>query len=402
MDMAFTAADEAWRDEVRSFVAENLPPGVAHKVHNGFAVSRGEIMDWHARLYEKRWVAPNWPAEWGGPDPQWTVNQKYIYDEEASLAGAPRLILFGITMCGPVLMRFGTDEQKNDFLPKILSGERTFCQGYSEPGSGSDLASLKMKAERDGDDFVLNGQKIWTTSAHMADWIFCLVRTSSTGKRQEGITFILVDMATPGIEVKPLITIEGTREVNEVFFTDVRVPGANVVGEVDDGWSVAKYLLGHERMGGGALGGLKKSLEQLKKIAREEPGDGDTTMARDPAFGRKVSEVEIELMTLEVQMLRLLSKMSADAEMGLEASMIKIRRSEIIQRLAELKMEAVGNYANPFVLAALEQGWNEEPIGGRDYINALVAQYFNNRKQSIFAGSNEIQRNIIAKRVLEL
>jgi alkylation response protein AidB-like acyl-CoA dehydrogenase len=402
MDMAFDAKDEAWREEVRSFMRENLPPDVAHKVHNGFGVSKPEIMDWHAKLYAKRWVAPNWPAQWGGPDPAWTVTQKYIYDEEASLAGAPRLILFGITMCGPVLMRYGTDEQKNEFLPKIVAGERIFCQGYSEPGSGSDLASLKMKAERDGDHFVLNGQKIWTTSAHMADWIFCLVRTSNTGKRQEGITFILVDMATPGVTVKPLITIEGTREVNEVFFDDVRVPATNVIGEVDDGWSVAKYLLGHERMGGGALGGLKKSLEQLKKIAREEPTGGDGALIDDSAFAAKVYETEIELTTLEVQMLRLLSKMSADREMGLEASMIKIRRSEIIQRLAELKMEAVGYYANPFVLGAMEQGWNEEPIGGADYINALAAQYFNNRKQSIFAGSNEIQHNIIAKRVLGL
>ena len=402
MDMAFTAEDEAWREEVRTFMRENLSPQVAHKVHNGFAVSREEIREWHTKMYEKRWVAPNWPAEWGGPDPAWTVNQKYIFDEESTLAGAPRLIMFGITMCGPVLMRYGTEEQKNEFLPKIVSGERTFCQGYSEPGSGSDLASLKMRAERDGDDFVLNGQKIWTTSAHMADWIFCLVRTSNTGKRQEGITFILVDMNTPGLEVKPLITIEGTREVNEVFFTDVRVPAANVIGEVDDGWSVAKYLLGHERMGGGALGGLKKSMEQLKKIAKEEPDGMGSSLAEQSDFSSKMSEVEIELMTLEVQMLRLLSKMSADAEMGLEASMIKIRRSEIIQRLSELKMQAVGYYANPFVLGALEQGWNEEPIGGADYINALAAQYFNNRKHSIFAGSNEIQHNIIAKRVLGL
>ncbi len=402
MDMAFAPEDEAWREEVRAFMRDNLPAVVAHKVHNGFAVAREEIRDWHTKLHKQRWVVPNWPPEWGGPDPAWTVTQKYIYDEEATLAGAPRLISFGITMCGPVLMRYGTDEQKNDFLPKIASGEWTFCQGYSEPGSGSDLASLKMKAERDGDDFMLNGQKIWTTSAHMADWIFCLVRTSVREKRQEGITFILVDMNTPGLEVKPLITIEGTREVNQVFFTDVRVPAANVIGEVDDGWSVAKYLLGHERMGGGALGGLKKSLEQLKKIAREEDGDSDSKLIDDPAFARKISEVDIELMTLEVQMLRLLSKMSADAEMGLEASMIKIRRSEIIQRLSELKMEAVGYYANPFVLGALEQGWNEEPIGGADYINALAAQYFNNRKHSIFAGSNEIQHNIIAKRVLNL
>jgi len=400
MEMSFSAEDEAFREEVREFLAAKLPKDVSEKVHNGYHVSRPEIMAWHKALHEKGWITPNWPEEWGGPG--WTPNQKYIFDEEASFAGAPRPIMFGITMCGPVLMRYGTDMQKNFFLPKISSGEIIFCQGYSEPGSGSDLASLKMKAERDGDDFVLNGQKIWTTSAHMADWIFCLVRTSNTGKRQEGITFILVDMATPGVTVKPLITIEGGHEVNEVFFDDVRVPASNVVGEVDQGWSVAKYLLGHERMGGGALGGVKKLLVQLKDIAKQEDTGFGGSLWYDDTFRRKVSETEIELMALEVQMMRLLAAVSADREMGLEASMIKIRRTEILQRLSELKMEAVGYYGQPYVKEALiDDRWNEEPVGDA-FMNALTPQYLNNRKHSIFAGSNEIQHNIIAKRVLGL
>lgn len=400
MDMSFSAEDEAFRREVRAFLAKALPKDVAHKVHNGFHVTRPEIMAWHKALYDKGWITPNWPEAWGGPG--WTTNQKYIYDEESSLAGAPRPIMFGITMCGPVLMRYGTEKQKNYFLPKIASGEIIFCQGYSEPGSGSDLASLKMKAVRDGDDFVLNGQKTWTTSAHMADWIFCLVRTSNTGKRQEGITFILVDMATPGVAVKPLITMDGAHEVNEVFFDDVRVPASQVIGEVDQGWTVAKYLLGHERMGGGALGGVKKLLSQLKEIAKaEESGFGGKLWDRTE-FRNKVAESEIELMALEVQMMRLLAAMSADREMGFEASMIKIRRTEILQRLSELKMEAVGYYGAPYIKEALiDDRWNEEAVGA-DYMNALTPQYLNNRKHSIFAGSNEIQHNIIAKRVLGL
>lgn len=399
MEMAFSAKDEAFREEVRVFLNENLPSDVAEKVINGRHIDREEIMEWHYALHKKGWVTPNWPEDWGGPG--WTPNEKYIYDEESSLAGAPRLISFGITMCGPVLMRYGTDVQKNYFLPKISAGDVTFCQGYSEPGSGSDLASLKMKAVRDGDDFILTGQKTWTTSAHMADWIFCLVRTANLGKRQEGITFILVDMATQGVSVKPLITMDGAHEVNEVFFDDVRVPASNVIGEVDQGWTVAKYLLGHERMGGGALGGVKKLLTQLKEIAREQDDGFGGILWDDNSFRRKVSETEIELMALEMQMMRLLAAVSADREMGFEASMIKIRRTEILQRLSELKMEAVGYYSSPYIKAALTERWNEEPIGA-DYMNALTPQYLNNRKHSIFAGSNEIQHNIIAKRMLGL
>jgi alkylation response protein AidB-like acyl-CoA dehydrogenase len=398
MDMSFSAADRAFRDEVRDFLARKLPADVAHKVQAGFQVSRAETMHWHKTLYEQGWVAPNWPVEHGGPG--WSVTQKYIWDEESTLAGAPRLIMFGITMCGPVLMGFGTPEQKRHYLPRILSGEHIWCQGYSEPGSGSDLASLKCKAELVGDEVVINGSKIWTTSAHHANMIFCLVRTSSKGKRQEGITFILVDMATPGIEVRPLITIEGLHEVNQVFFTDVRVPRDNIVGEVDKGWTVAKYLLGHERMSGGALGTQKKLLAQLKQLAGEQLSDG-ARLIEDATFARKIAEAEIELMTLEVFMLRLLAAVSADREMGAEASIVKIRRTEVHQKLTELKLEAAGYYGQPFVKQALIDGWNEEPIGF-EHANALAPSYFNNRKLTIFAGSNEIQHNVIAKGVLGL
>ena len=383
MDMSFSAADREFRDGVRDFLARKLPADVAHKVHAGFQVSRAETMHWHKTLYEQGWVAPNWPTEYGGPG--WSVTQKYIWDEESTLAGAPRLIMFGITMCGPVLMGFGTPEQKRHYLPRILTGEHIWCQGYSEPGSGSDLASLKCRADRDGDHFVINGSKLWTTSAHHANMVFCLVRTSSKGKRQEGITFILIDMATPGIEVKPLITIEGLHEVNQVFFTDVRVPAENVVGE---------------RMSGGALGTQKKLLAQLKQLAGDEVSNG-AKLIEDATFARKIAEVEIELMTLEVFMLRLLAAVSADREMGAEASIVKIRRTEIHQKLTELKLEAAGYYGQPFVKAVLIDGWNEEPIGF-EHANTLAPSYFNNRKLTIFAGSNEIQHNVIAKGVLGL
>ncbi len=393
MDLNFAPEDEAFRDDCRTFLAGKLPGDVARKVGLGVQPTLDEVMAWHRALNDKGWVAPNWPTEWGGPG--WTVTQKYIWDEEQALANAPRPIPFGISMCGPVLMAFGTEDQKQRHLPRILSGEHIFCQGYSEPGAGSDLASLKTRCEVHDDHFVINGQKTWTTSAHMANWIFCLVRTSSAGKRQEGISFILMDMETPGVEVKPLITIEGLHEVNEVFFTDVVVPRENLVGEIDQGWTIAKYLLGHERMGGGALGNQKNGLRSLKEIA------ADQGLGRDGTFMRKIAEVEIELQTLEMQMLRMLAAVSANKEIGAEASMIKIRRTEIQQRLSELKMEAAAYDAAPYQIEAMEHGWNEEPVGP-DYANALAAKYFNDRKHTIFSGSNEIQRNIIAKRVLEL
>jgi len=398
MDLKFGPEDNAFREEVRAFLKEKLSDSISKKVAQGVGCSREEIMYWHQTLYEKGWVAPNWPKEHGGPG--WSVTQKYIYDEESNLAAAPRLIMFGITMCGPVLMKFGTEQQKKKYLPKILSGEHIWCQGYSEPGAGSDLASLKTRAELDGDEFVVNGQKTWTTAAHRANKIFCLVRTSNEGKKQEGISFLLIDMDTPGLTVRPLITIEGLHEVNEVFFDNVRVPKENLVGEINKGWTIAKYLLGHERMSGGALGIQKRLLKELKEIAASEVKEG-APLSQDPEFAHKIADIEIQLQTLEIQLLRLLAAVSADREMGFESSMIKIRRTEITQRLSELKMEAVGNYAQPFEMKALREGWNEEPIGP-EYANALAAHYFNDRKHSIFAGSNEIQHNIIAKRMLGL
>lgn len=391
MDLNFAPEDEAFRGECRAFLDTKLPKDVASKVELGVSPTLAELMGWHRTLHGQGWVAPNWPVEWGGPG--WSVTQKYIWDEEYALANAPRLIMFGITMCGPVLMAFGSDEQKRLHLPRILSGDHVFCQGYSEPGAGSDLAALKTRCEVRDDHFLVNGQKIWTTSAHNANWIFCLVRTSNEGKRQEGISFLLIDMDTPGIEVKPLITMDGLHEVNEVFFTDVKVPRGNLVGEINEGWTIAKYLLGHERMGGGALGIQKVGLHSLKRIARDHGLDRD--------FSRKISETEIALQALEMQMLRLLAAVSADREIGSEASMIKIRRTELQQRISELRMEAAGYDAQPYQIEAMQHGWNEEPVGP-DYANALAARYFNDRKHTIFAGSNEIQRNIIAKRMLGL
>ena len=393
MDLNFAPEDEAFRGQCRAFLDTRLPKDVASKVELGVSPTLAELMGWHRILHDRGWVAPNWPVEWGGPG--WSVTQKYIWDEEYALANAPRLIMFGITMCGPVLMAFGSDEQKRLHLPRILSGDHVFCQGYSEPGAGSDLAALKTRCEVRGDHFLVNGQKIWTTSAHNANWIFCLVRTSNEGKRQEGISFLLIDMDTPGIEVKPLITMDGMHEVNEVFLTDVRVPRGNLVGEINEGWTIAKYLLGHERMGGGALGIQKVGLHSLKRIARDHGLD------RDRDFSRKVSETEIALQALEMQMLRMLAAVSADREIGSEASMIKIRRTELQQRISELRMEAAGYDAQPYQIEAMRHGWNEEPVGP-DYANALASRYFNDRKHTIFAGSNEIQRNIIAKRMLGL
>ena len=404
MDFTDTPQEAEYRAKVRAFLdanAERKEPGKL------FAKKYGEeglvplAKEWQAKKYAAGFSGITMPKEYGGQG--LTAMEQVIYNQEESNYLVPRgAFEIGLGMCIPTMLMYATEEQKQRYAGPALEGKEIWCQLFSEPAGGSDVANAKTRAVRDGDDWIINGQKIWTSGAHFCDYGIIVLRTDPSVPKHKGLSFFFLDMKSPGIEVRRIKQISGTSNFNEVFFTDVRVPAANVIGEVDDGWSVAKYLLGHERMGGGALGGLKKSVEQLKKIAREEDGESDGKLIDDPSFSRKIAEVDIELMTLEVQMLRLLSKMSADAEMGLEASMIKIRRSEIVQRLSELKMEAVGYYANPFVLGALEQGWNEEPIGGADYINALAAQYFNNRKHSIFAGSNEIQHNIIAKRVLGL
>ncbi len=404
MDIRFEESDDAFRREVRAFLARALPEALRYKVENGIELKREDVIGWHRILHARGWVPPNWPEEHGGPG--WTLTQKYIFDEELGLAGAPRLVTFGLNMCGPVLMAHGTAAQKRRFLPPMLSAEHVWCQGYSEPEAGSDLASLRTRAVRDGEDWVINGAKLWTTKAHWADWCFLLVRTAQGGKKQEGISFVLVDLASPGIEIEPIILMDGLHDTNRVFFTDVRVPLANTVGEIDRGWGIAKYLLAHERISGGSLGSHKTLLRQLKRIAAEDETAGGRPLDQDPDFARQIAEVALALATLEAINLRAIDSYSRDGALGtkvigVEANHFKIRQAEIHQRLTELKVMAVGYYGMPYLLSALSHGWNEPPIGA-EYANGCTPAYLHFRKVSIYSGSNEIQRNIIAKAALGL
>jgi alkylation response protein AidB-like acyl-CoA dehydrogenase len=398
MELAYTREEQAFREEVRSFVRDNLPADVQDKVLNGKKMGREDFLRWHRALYKKGWVAPNWPVEHGGTG--WSPVERHIFEDECAEAGAPPVIPFGVTMCGPVIIRFGNDRQKKFFLPKILSGEHVWCQGFSEPGSGSDLASLRTKAVREGDNYIVNGQKIWTTSAHFADWIFNLVRTDPAAKKQEGISFLLIDMKTPGITVRPIVTMDGSAEVNEVFFDNVKVPVENLVGEENKGWTYAKFLLGNERTGIARVGASKRELKKLKEIAAGEQADGAPLIA-NPRFRDKLAQLEVELMALEITNLRMIAAMRGGKGPGPESSILKLKGSDIQQRLTELAMEAVGPYAMPFQREALEHGWNEEPIGP-DYAAQTAPHYFNYRKVSIYGGSNEIQRNVISKMMLGL
>lgn len=378
MDLNYSDEELAFRDEIRSWLAENLPQDLREKVETYAELTRDDLMRWHRILAKKGWVAPSWEKEWGGTG--WTPVQRNIFEEECGYASAPPLMLFGLHMCGPVLQKFGTDAQKQRFLPRIYNGEDFWCQGYSEPGSGSDLASLKTRAERQGDHYVVNGQKIWTTLAHYADWIFCLVRTdSNAGKKQEGISFILIDMKTPGITVRPLMLMDGVRHVNEVFFDDVKVPVENLVHEEGKGWTVAKYLLGHERMSAGRTGVSKRELAKLKELAASQPGNDGKAIVEDPLFRAKLTRLEVELIALEITNLRFLDEMRRTGQPpGADVSMLKIKGTEVQQTLTELMMRA----ADP---ADLER------------YDVLARRYFNMRKTTIYGGSNEIQRNIIAK-----
>ena len=324
--------------------------------------------------------------------------QRHIFEEEKAWAMTPRIIPFGVQMVAPVIMAFGTEEQKARYLPGIRSGDVWWCQGYSEPGSGSDLASLKTKAVSDGDHYVVNGQKTWTTLAQHADMMFCLVRTDDSGKKQEGITFLLIDMTSPGIEVRPITTIDGGQEINDVFLDNVRVPKENRIGEEGQGWTIAKFLLGHERVGIAAVGRSKQQLAKVREIAGVEQSDGKPLIEQD-RFREKVAAIEIDLLALESVVLKVLADEAAGNAPGPESSLLKIKGTEVQQAITELLFEAVGNYAHPYVPEALELGWNEEPIGP-DYAPSLAPTYFNWRKASIYGGTNEIQKNIIAKMVL--
>jgi alkylation response protein AidB-like acyl-CoA dehydrogenase len=376
MDLNYSADELAFRDEVRAWLRANLPAELREKGERYAHLSKDDLMRWHRILAKQGWVAPGWPKEWGGTG--WNVVQRYIFEEELGYSGAPPIIPFGVTMCAPVLLRFGTEEQKKRFLPRIYNGDDFWCQGYSEPGSGSDLASLKTRATRDGDSYRVSGQKIWTTLAHYADWIFCLVRTDPAGgKRQEGISFLLIDMKTPGITVRPLILMDGAHEVNEVFFDDVKVPAGNLVFEEGKGWTVAKYLLGYERMNTGRIGESKRQLARLKEYASPLK---DHTRFRD-----RLSRLEVELTALEITNLRFLDRMRRTGQPpGADVSMLKIRGTEIQQGLTELMMEAT------------------DPAANDELAQAIRKRYLSMRKTTIYAGSNEIQRNIIAKMTLGL
>src|SRR6185503_19412220 len=382
----------AFRDEVRAWLRANLPADLRDKVAANAHLSKDDLLRWHRILAKQGWIAPGWPQEWGGTG--WNVVQRYIFEEECGYAGTPPLIPFGLTMCAAVLLKFGTPAQKQRFLPRIYNGDDFWCQGYSEPGSGSDLASLKTRAARQGEHYVVNGQKTWTTLAHYADWIFCLVRTDSAEKKQEGISFLLVDMKTPGITVRPLILMDGGHEVNEVFFDDVKVPVANLVHDEGKGWTVAKYLLGHERLNTARIGTSRRELERLKAFAASQLKDG-RPLIEDSRFRDKLSRVEIELIALEITNLRFLDQMRGGRAPGAEVSMLKITGTEIQQALTELMMEAAGPLAQAV-----------RPVDGAadfdHYTATLAPRYCNYRKTSIYAGSNEIQRNIIAKLSLGL
>ena len=393
MQMTFTAADEAFREELRDFIERECDPGSRERVEKGLGIGKEDYVDWHRKLATKGWSCPHWPVEHGGCD--WTPVRHYIFEAETGEACCPPPVPFGPEMVAPVVWTFGSPEQQQQHLPPILAGDLWWAQGYSEPNSGSDLASLKTAARLDGDHYVVNGIKTWTTMAHYADWIFLLVRTSSEGKKQEGITFLLVDMTSPGITIHPIITMEGGHEVNQVVFDDVRVPVANRIGEENRGWTYAKFLLGYERFNMAGIPQAKRQMKRLRHIA------GDQGIDSDPGFRARMADAEIQIMALESTMLRLLSSVAAGKDPGNEASYIKIRGTEIDQLMTELAMEAAGPYVLPYAPRALEDGWNEEPLGP-DYAAPVAPDYFNTRKVTIYGGSNEIQKNIIAKHVLGL
>ncbi|WP_286801022.1 acyl-CoA dehydrogenase family protein [Marinobacter sp. UBA2498] len=398
MDIHFTPEELAFRSEVRAFLGQNLPADLAENVRLGRRLAKEDHQRWQKILNQKGWYAVNWPVEHGGTD--WSVVQKHIFDEECAAAGAPRLVAFGVNMVAPVIIKFGTQTQKDYYLPRILRSEDWWCQGYSEPGAGSDLASLKTRAERDGDHYLVNGQKTWTTLGQHANRIFCLVRTDPSAKKQEGISFLLIDMDTPGITVRPIITLDGEHEVNEVFFDNVRVPVENLVGEENKGWTCAKYLLTHERTGQAGIGQSKAALSHLKQIASAETVAGQSRID-DPLFRARIAELEMRLMAVEMSTLRILAATRDGGVPGAESSLLKIQGSEIRQAITDLMRKALGPNALPFLEPELESELKPRPQQ-KDYSASPASQYFNLRKLSIYGGSNEIQKNIIAKLVLEL
>ncbi len=400
MDLSLSPQDEAFREEVRAFLAESLTEDLreAGRKTAGVFADFAAGLRWHKVLAGRGWSAPTWPKEYGGTG--WNATQRYIFARECIAADAPRIFSMGIRMVGPVIQKFGTPEQKAKYLPGIVSGDIVFCQGYSEPGSGSDLASLRTRAVQEGDDYVINGTKIWTTGAHVANHMFCLVRTSTEGKPQEGISFVLLDsMDLPGLSVKPIVTLAGDHEVNQVFFDNVRTPVANRIGPENAGWTVAKYLLEFERGGDAYTPNLYARIEDVRRIAREEAADGSGRLIEERGFAERLAEAEMEAQALEMIEMQVLSDLSQGRNPGAISSAMKIRGSETLQKLDHLGVEALAWYAAPFEPEARQLGHNEPTVTPEWGITALPL-YLNNRAATIYAGSNEIQRNIIAKAVL--
>ena len=391
MDLNFTPEEQAFREEIRGWVAQNLPKDISHKVHNALRLTKEDMQRWAKILGKKGWHGWGWPKEFGGPG--WTAIQKRLFEEENALAGAPRVVPFGPVMVAPVIMAFGNTAQQQRFLPGIMSGEVWWSQGYSEPGSGSDLASVKTRAERKGDTYIVNGQKTWTTLGQYGEWIFCLVRTSNEGKPQTGISFLLIDMKSPGVTVRPIVLLDGEAEVNEVWFDNVEVPVENLIGEENKGWTYAKHLLSHERTNIADVNRAKRELERLKRIAQDE-GVYDDMRFRD-----EIAKLEVDVIALEMMVMRVLSAEKSGKNSLDVAGLLKIRGSEIQQRYSELMMLAAGPYSLPFILDAMEAGWQGDQVGPA-YCAPLASTYFNYRKTTIYGGSNEVQRNIVAQVVL--
>ncbi len=391
MDLAFTTEEQKFRETIRTWVGEHLPADISHKVHNAIHLTREDMQRWGKILGKKGWLGHAWPTAFGGPG--WNAIEKHLFEEECALAGAPRVVPFGPVMVAPVIMAFGNAEQQQRFLPGIASGDVWWSQGYSEPGSGSDLASVKTKAERVGDKYIVNGQKTWTTLGQYGEWIFCLVRTSNEGKPQTGISFLLIDMKSPGVTVRPIVLLDGTAEVNEVFFDNVEVPANNLIGEENKGWNYAKYLLAHERTNIADVNRAKRELERLKRIAKAE-GVWDDTRFRD-----EIAKLEVDVVALEMMVLRVLAAEKSGKQSMDIASLLKIRGSELQQRYSELMMLAAGPFALPLIREAMEAGWQGDSVG-HAHCAPLASTYFNMRKTTIYGGSNEVQRNIVSQFVL--
>ncbi|MBF5057989.1 putative acyl-CoA dehydrogenase family protein [Alcanivorax sp. 521-1] len=399
MDINYTPEESAFRDEVRAFLNDKLPADISRKVKEHKRLGKEDTVRWQKILNEQGWLALHWPKEHGGTG--WSPIQKHIFEEECAEAGAPTVLPFGVNMVAPVIIKFGTQEQKDYYLPRILRSDDWWCQGYSEPGAGSDLAGLKTRAVREGDHYIVNGQKTWTTLGQHANMIFCLVRTDPDAKKQEGISFLLIDMEkSEGITVRPLITLDGEHEVNEVFFDNVKVPVENLVGEENKGWTCAKYLLTFERTGIAGVGSSKAALAHLKQVAREQQVNGKP-LIEEPHFRARLADVEMELMSLEMTNLRTVAAAEAGGVPGAESSFLKIMGTELRQEITDLFRRAAGPHALPFLPEELE-GDFEGPYVGPEFAASVASRYFNFRKLSIFGGSNEIQKNIISKMILGL